>query len=1187
MITFTCPGCRHQLLVDQTLVGRSCRCPHCRLVVQLRRTTRLSRTSGVEADSHECATADPDAAEQAAVTAQALSVPGYELGEELGRGGMGVVYRARHLKLDRVVALKMILAADQASAAQRQRFLKEADAIARLRHPGIIAVHEVAEHQGRPYFALEYVEGGSLERYLGGRPLRMRDAAALALQMARAVDHAHQKGIVHRDLKPANVLVDGATRPVPSGLADLEAPPPVTLKIADFGLAKVLDSTDGATRTGSVLGTPSYMAPEQAGGRTREVGPAADVYSLGAVLYEMLTGQPPFRAANPLDTLLLVLETEPVPPSRLQPRMSRDLETVCLKCLHKEPARRYASAAELADDLERFLAGRPVRARPLSAPGRLVRWARRRPSSAALGAACLLLLLGLIVGGAAYGWHENVQRRGLEGLEQTANQARLDAGDAREKYRRLAERDARMKKEAIREAARLEKELLQSRIDVPREMARQMIERAQGLCEEKRTVRVGLLWFARGLVVAPPGSEEERLARLNLARWWPRLEVSCRLVLDHAYVQAAAFSPDGRFVVTGSSRAVGSSKTRYTAQVREVATGKRLAVLPHTHPVASVAWSPDGKMIATGSGPAKRYEWGKAGAGEARVWEARTGKPLGPPLRHGGTVRAVAFRPPDGKVLLTACHDRQARLWSVPGGVLQRALRHDGAVSGAAFYPDGKTFVTSTVWVNAKDWRGSLLRWWNADGTPRQEQVRHNHGIEIMALSRDGKLLAASGGPAQVWQTELGAAKFGQKFGPLMGQGRWGLALSDDGQLVASGGNNWTVHLWRSGTASLIGQGLLMNGWVYSMAISPDNRQFLVGDGGWASLWNVLPQRPTPARLQVKQGVHHLAFGPDLGRVAAMLDGNRVQVFDTGTGQPVGKPLPHRSGTPGLALARDGQTVVTTCYDRQVRVWNALEGKLLWPAWAHPAEVDVVALDGADRRVVTGCRDGKARVFDLGTGKQLAELSHDGQAVTAVAISGDGHFVVTGTRDFQVRKWDVATGKVLGKVVRMGGQPESLALTRDARRVLVGTRGDEAARLMDLDTGEPAGPLLRHKGPVRAVAISPDEKLLLTSGERDGTSRVWDAATGLPVGPAIRQGGHVRAVAFSADGRTTWSAATDRSLQAEALPAPLAGDPRRIYWTVLLRSMMYLDGEVEGTLHGPSWHSVRQTLDKLGGPIAP
>jgi serine/threonine protein kinase len=342
------------------------------------------------------------------------TVPGYEVLEEVGRGGMGVVYKARQVKLQRIVALKMILAGSQAAEADLARFRNEAEAVARLQHPNIVQVHEVGEYEGLPFLALEYCAGGSLADRLAGTPLPAGEAAQLLETLARAVDAAHQAQVIHRDLKPANVLLQKnltqrrkdakkeeereEEENLPdssSALCAFASLREVLPKITDFGLAKRLDVA-GRTHTGTVLGTPSYMAPEQAEGQAHAAGPAVDVYALGAVLYECLTGRPPFKAATPLETVLQVIADEPLPPSRLNREVPRDLETICLKCLHKDPRKRYATAADLADDLARFRAGESIAARPAGTVERASKWVRRRPALAALAAVSVLAAVGLL-----------------------------------------------------------------------------------------------------------------------------------------------------------------------------------------------------------------------------------------------------------------------------------------------------------------------------------------------------------------------------------------------------------------------------------------------------------------------------------------------------------------------------------------------------------------------------------------------------------------------------------------------------------------------------------------------------------------------------------------------------------------------------------------------------------------------
>jgi serine/threonine-protein kinase len=382
------------------------------------------------------------------------TIPGYEVLDILGRGGMGVVYRARQKGLKRIVALKMILAGGHAAPDQLARFHAEAEAVAQLLHPNIVQVYDVGEQDGLPYFSLEYVDGRPLDEEIDGKPLLPRRAAELTETVARAMHYAHEHDIVHRDLKPANILLTADGTP----------------KVSDFGLVKRLEGDSSQTRTGTIMGTPSYMSPEQGRGQ-KDVGPLTDVYALGAILYCLLTGRPPFVAATAVDTVMQVLNDEPIPPSRLQAKTPRDLETIALKCLQKDPSRRYDNAAELADDLQRFLSGEPIKARPIGIVERGWRWCRRNPRVAVLAAVSMVFALTLMIGGPVVATliyrqkqvavraqeAAETQRRVAESKEQIAIEAREQAQAAEHDAKvaqKLAEENEEKAEKAKAEAAR-------------------------------------------------------------------------------------------------------------------------------------------------------------------------------------------------------------------------------------------------------------------------------------------------------------------------------------------------------------------------------------------------------------------------------------------------------------------------------------------------------------------------------------------------------------------------------------------------------------------------------------------------------------------------------------------------------------------------------------------------------------
>jgi hypothetical protein len=652
-------------------------------------------------------------------------VPGYEMVRELGRGGMGVVYLAKQTKLNRPVALKMILEGGHAGAEELARFKTEAEAIARLQHPNIVQIFEVGEHEGRPFFSLEYCAGGSLDRKLAGTPLPPKQAAQLAGVLARAVQAAHDRNVIHRDLKPANVLLSADGTP----------------KITDFGLARKLDEA-GRTATNAVMGTPSYMAPEQAVGKSKEIGPAADVYALGAILYELLTGRPPFKAAAALDTLMQVVADEPVPPSRLQSKVPRDLETICLKCLNKEPSKRYAGAAALAADLGRFQADEPIQARPTGAVERTLKWARRRRALAALVVVSVLAAGGLVSGGAFFTARLAEQKWTAEQLAVKEADARKRAD--REKQAAQEERDkARSSQHAIQISQAVRSWELHDVADAER-----VLSEVAGPFRQTWEQRY-VLGLCRRKALPLPGP-----------------------------VLSAAISADGKRIVWGSER---------TVKVWDGRTGQRLRILAgHTGEVLSVAVSADGKRIVSGS--ADRA---------LKVWDGDTGQVKFTLEGHGDRVTSVAVSA-DGKRIVSGSLDRTVKVWDAQTGKDELTLKgHTAGVTSVALSADGKRIVSGGRGIGDIKEPGEVKVWDAETGQHLLTLKGHSRAISGVCFSPDRKRIVSGSEDRtlKVWDVETGQVKV-----TLTGHTREvrSVCFSPDGCRIVSGSHDNTVKVWEA-----------------------------------------------------------------------------------------------------------------------------------------------------------------------------------------------------------------------------------------------------------------------------------------------------------------------------------------------------------------------------------------------------
>jgi len=1035
------PDCGKTYKLDETQLGRTAVCRSCG------RKFSLSQAAGETVPAAEGTRGGRPAPAKPAEETPA-ELPGklgrFEIRARLGAGGFGAVYRAYDPALDREVALKVPRAAVLEKPEAKARFLREPKAAARLRHPHIVPVFDVGSHEEHYYIASAYIEGSTLEEVIARERPDFRRAAEIVCDLAEALHYAHEMGVVHRDVKPSNVMID----------AQGEA------MLMDFGIAHVERSEEKLTQDGAVMGTPAYMAPEQASSTFGEVGPASDQYSLGVVLYELLCGPTPF-SGPPSVLIFNTTHREPDRPGKKNPAVPRDLETICLKAMSKEPPRRYADCAALAADLRRWLADEPIFARRVGPAERFVRWCRRKPALAAMSGIAAVLVV--VVAVAAIGYlktstvldQEAAQRREAELAREAAETQKQKA----EAERREAESKLQQAESALQEALaalhEAEAAFAEAKTEAERAEAERKLAEAKRLVAEAEKKQADAEW-------------EETLTELEPAVGRPQ-PVPIKIEPEPpAPPENPPLSPTA--LVSRPTPIEGVQS--WTIETRT----QRGLVWPLT-------LSPDGRMFATAGSD-----------GAIRIWAFPSGRLLSVLVGHAGLIHDLAWSP-DGETLASGGSDSTVRLWEMQSPRLARTLEgHTEDVGAIAWSPDGKTLASGSLY--------GILRLWDPNSGKPREYVLRGHGftrIRSLAWSPDGKLLAA-GSDNDRASLRIVDAESGAMVRELEGRGC--AAWSPDGKVVASTTFDETVLLYDAASGELR---QTLKGFTQKpsgIAWSPDGSALAVPSGEQVRVWDARSRTV----WKVGESGPRVAWSPKGSILACSSHASRkgdLRFVDLPSRQVRESSQGHRAHVTATAWSRGGRIIACGNSRGEIHLWDVVTKRLLRTLQANPRPVNSLDWSPDDRALAAGLGYG-------GMDKNLSNLylwhmvPHTpyqmlrGHAayVYCVAWSPNGEVLASGSLDKTVRLWDAKSVRQLAVLVGHVAPVESIVWSPDGRTLASTCRDlfDRTIRLWDVKTRRERQTLDNGESGV-GLAWSPDGRVLASCSEQQSI-RLWDPASG-------------------------------------------------------------------------------------------